>query len=99
MMSMACFFLAATVVLFVDGYEVKGIRLTSRIMLYLTGYIMRPAAATLWLVVTLYIVLRFNLKGLAVVSVLIVSCWIAWIMAVYESVVDEEEAKKDEAAR
>ncbi len=99
MMSMACFFLAATIVLFVDGFEVKGIRLTSRIMLYLTGYIMRPAAVTLWLVVTLYIVLRFNLKGLAVVSVLIVACWIAWIMAVYESVVDEGKVKKDEAAR
>lgn len=99
MMSMACFFLAALITLFIDGYKVNGIRLTSRIMLYLTGYIMRPAAATLWLVVTLYIVLRFGLKGLAVVSVLIVACWIAWIMAVYESVVDEEGAKKDEAAR
>lgn len=99
MMSMACFFLAATIVLFVDGFEAHGIRLTERIMLYLTGYIMRPAAATIWLIVTLYIVLRFNLKGLAVVSVLIVSCWIAWIMTVYESVVDEEEAEKDEAAR
>lgn len=99
MMSMTCFFLAATIVLFVDGFEAHGIRLTSRITLYMTGYIMRPAAATLWLVVTLYIVLRFQMKGLAVVGVLIVACWIAWIMAVYESVVDEEEAKKDEAAR
>ena len=98
-MSMACFFLAALITLFIDGYKVKGIRLTERIMLYLTGYVMRPAAATIWMVATLYIVLRFNLKGLAVVSVLIVACWIAWIMAVYESVVDEEEVKKDEAAR
>lgn len=97
-MSMACFFLAATVVLFVDGYEVKGIRLTSRVMLYFTGYVMRPAAATIWMVATLYIVLRFQMKGLAVVGVLIVACWIAWIMAVAESITDEE-VKKDEAAR
>ncbi len=98
MMSMACFFLAATIVLFVDGFEVKGIRLTSRIMLYLTGYIMRPAAATLWMVVVLYLVMKYQVKGLAVVSVLIVACWIAWIMAVAESITDEE-VKKDEAAR
>ncbi|WP_130849210.1 hypothetical protein [Intestinimonas timonensis] len=89
MMSMACFFLAATIVLFVDGFEVKGIRLTSRIMLYLTGYIMRPAAATLWMVVVLYLVMKYQVKGLAVVSVLIVACWIAWIMAVAESITDE----------
>ena len=98
MMSMACFFLAATIVLFVDGFEVKGIRLTSRIMLYLTGYIMRPAAATLWMVVVLYLVMKYQVKGLAVVSVLIVACWIAWIMAVAESIT-YEEVKKDEAAR
>ena len=98
MMSMACFFLAATIVLFVDGFEVKGIRLTSRIMLYLTGYIMRPAAATLWMVVVLYLVMKYQVKGLAVVSVLMVACWIAWIMAVAESITDEE-VKKDEAAR
>ena len=98
MMSMACFFLAATIVLFVDGFEVKGIRLSSRIMLYLTGYIMRPAAATLWMVVVLYLVMKYQVKGLAVVSVLIVACWIAWIMAVAESITDEE-VKKDEAAR
>lgn len=98
MMSMACFFLAATIVLFVDGFEVKGIRLTSRIMLYLTGYIMRPAAATLWMVVVLYLVMKYQVKGLAVVSVLIVACWIAWIMAVAESITDGE-VKKDEAAR
>ena len=98
MMSMACFFLAATIVLFVDGFEVKGIRLTSRIMLYLTGYIMRPAAATLWMVVVLYLVMKYQVKGLAVVSVLIVACWIAWIMAVAESITDEE-VKKDVAAR
>lgn len=98
MMSMPCFFLAATIVLFVDGFEVKGIRLTSRIMLYLTGYIMRPAAATLWMVVVLYLVMKYQVKGLAVVSVLIVACWIAWIMAVAESITDEE-VKKDEAAR
>lgn len=98
MMSKACFFLAATIVLFVDGFEVKGIRLTSRIMLYLTGYIMRPAAATLWMVVVLYLVMKYQVKGLAVVSVLIVACWIAWIMAVAESITDEE-VKKDEAAR
>lgn len=98
MMSMTCFFLAATIVLFVDGFEVKGIRLTSRIMLYLTGYIMRPAAATLWMVVVLYLVMKYQVKGLAVVSVLIVACWIAWIMAVAESITDEE-VKKDEAAR
>lgn len=97
-MSMACFFLAATIVLFVDGFEAHGIRLTGRIMLYLTGYVMRPAAATLWMVVVLYIVLRFQMKGLAVVCVLIVACWIAWIMAVAESITDEE-VKKDEAAR
>lgn len=64
MMSMACFFLAATIVLFVDGFEVKGIRLTSRIMLYLTGYIMRPAAATLWMVVVLYLVMKYQVKAL-----------------------------------
>ena len=98
MMSMACFFLAATIVLFVDGFEVKGIRLTSRIMLYLTGYIMRPAAATLWMVVVLYLVMKYQVKGLAVVSVLIVACWIAWIMAGAESITDEE-VKKDDAAR
>ena len=98
MMSMACFFLAATIVLFVDGFEVKGIRLTSRIMLYSTGYIMRPAAATLWMVVVLYLVMKYQVKGLAVVSVLIVACWIAWIMAVAESITDGE-VKKDEAAR
>ena len=93
MMSMACFFLAATVVLFVDGYEVKGIRLTSRVMLYFTGYVMRPAAATIWMVATLYIVLRFQMKGLAVVGVLIVACWIAWIMAVAESITRDEQNK------
>ncbi len=98
MMSMACFFLAALITLFIDGYKVNGIRLTSRIMLYLTGYIMRPAAATLWMVVVLYLVMKYQVKGLAVVSVLIVACWIAWIMAVAESITDEE-VKKDEAAR
>ena len=50
---------------------------------------MRPAAATLWMVVVLYLVMKYQVKGLAVVSVLIVACWIAWIMAVAESITDE----------
>ena len=98
MMSMACFFLAAFLVLIIDGYEAKGTRLTSRIMMYFTGYVMRPAASTIWLVVVLYLVMKYQVKGLAVVGVLIVACWIAWIMAVAESITDEE-VKKDEAAR
>ena len=99
MMNLACFALAAFLVLIADGFEIDGIRMPSWIMMHITGHIMRPAAATLWMIATLYIIMRFQLRGLLAVAILTVACWIAWVIAVGESVIYEEEAGKNEANR
>lgn len=99
MMNLACFALAALLTIFADGFEIDGIRMPSWIMMHFTGYIMRPAAATLWMIATLYIIMRFQLRGMVVVAILTVACWIAWAISVGESVIYEEEVKSNEANR
>lgn len=99
MMNLACFALAALITLYADGYEKDGVRLPSWIMMHFTGYIMRPAAATLWMIAMLWIIMRYQLRGLVVVVILTVACWIDWLIAFCESVIYEEEAGKNEANR
>ena len=99
MMNLACFALAALLTILADGYEKDGVRLPSWIMMHLTGYVMRPAAATLWMIATLWIIMRYQLRGIVVVVILTVACWIAWVIAVGESVIYEEEVGKNEADR
>ena len=99
MMNLACFALAALITLYADGYEKDGVRMPSWIMMHITGHIMRPAAATLWMIATLYIIMRFQLRGLLVVVILTVACWIAWVIAVGESVIYGEEVNPNEANR
>ena len=99
MMNLACFALAAFLVLIADGYEKDGVRLPTWVMMHFTGYIMRPAAATLWMIATLWIIMRFQLRGMVVVVILTVACWIAWAISVGESVIYEEEVKSNEANR
>ena len=99
MMNLACFALVALLAILFDGFEKDGIRLPSWVMMHITGHIMRPAAATLWMIATLYIIMRYQLRGIVVVVILTVACWIAWVIAVGESVIYEEEAGKNEANR
>lgn len=99
MMNLACFALAALITLYADGFEKDGVRLPTWVMMHFTGYIMRPAAATLWMIATLYIIMRYQLRGIVVVVILTVACWIAWVIAVGESVIYEEEVGKNEANR
>ena len=99
MMNLACFSLAAFLVLIADGYEKDGVRLPSWVMMHFTGHIMRPAAATMWMIATLYIIMRFQLRILVVVAILTVACWIAWGIAVGESVIYGEEGKSNEENR
>lgn len=99
MINLACFALAALLTIFADGFEIDGIRMPSWIMMHITGHIMRPAAATLWMIATLYIIMRYQLRGIVVVVILTVACWIAWVIAVGESVIYEEEVGKNEANR
>ena len=99
MMNLACFALAALITLFADGYEKDGVRLPTWVMMHFTGYIMRPAAATLWMIATLWIIMRYQLRGLLAVAILTVACWIAWVIAVGESVIYGEEGKSNEENR
>lgn len=99
MMNLACFALAALITLYADGFEKDGVRLPTWVMMHFTGHIMRPAAATLWMIATLYIIMRYQLRGLIVVVILTVACWIAWAISVGESVIYEEEGKSNEANR
>lgn len=99
MMNLACFALAAFLVLIADGFEKDGVRLPTWVMMHFTGYIMRPAAATLWMIAMLWIIMRYQLRGMVVVAILTVACWIAWVIAVGESVIYEEEVKSNEANR
>lgn len=99
MMNLACFALAAFLVLIADGFEKDGVRLPTWVMMHFTGYIMRPAAATLWMIAMLWIIMRYQLRGMVVVAILTVACWIAWVIAVGESVIYEEEVGKNEANR
>ena len=99
MMNLACFALAALLTIFADGFEKDGVRLPTWVMMHFTGHIMRPAAATLWMIATLYIIMRFQLRGLLAVAILTVACWIAWVIAVGESVIYGEEVGKNEANR
>ena len=52
MMNLACFALVALLAILFDGFEKDGIRLPSWVMMHITGHIMRPAAATLWMIAT-----------------------------------------------
>lgn len=99
MMNLACFALAALLTIFADGFEKDGVRLPTWVMMHFTGHIMRPAAATLWMIAMLWIIMRYQLRGLVVVVILTVACWIAWVIAVGESVIYEEEVNSNEANR
>lgn len=61
------------------------------IMYYFTGYLMTPAAATLWFAVCLWILLRFRLTGVIILLVLFLACRIAWIIALVEVINSEKK--------
>lgn len=70
------------------------------LMRYVTGYEMQPTMAVIWMTVLLYVIIRYDLRGLAVAGILTVACWIAWLIAFCESTIYEtEEGKANEANR
>lgn len=69
------------------------------LMRYVTGYEMQPTMAVIWMTTLLYVIIRYDLRGLAVAGILTVACWISWLIAFYESVIYEEEVKSNEANR
>ena len=70
------------------------------LMRYVTGYEMQPTMAVIWMTVLLYIIIRYDLRGLAVAGILTVACWIAWLIAFCEAVIHaKEEGKANEANR
>ena len=70
------------------------------LMRYVTGYEMQPTMAVIWMTTLLYVIIRFDLRGLAVAGILTVACWISWLIAFCESTIYEtEEVKSNEANR
>ena len=69
------------------------------LMRYVTGYEMQPTMAVIWMTTLLYVIIRYDLRGLVVAGILTVACWIAWAIAVGESVIYEEKVKSNEANR
>ena len=68
-------------------------------MRYVTGYEMQPTMAVIWMTVLLHVIIRYDLRGLAVAGILTVACWIAWLIAFCEAVIYEKEVKSNEANR
>lgn len=70
------------------------------LMRYVTGYEMQPTMAIIWMAVLLYVIIRYDLRGLAVAGILTVACWIAWLIAFCEyTIYETEEVKSNEANR
>lgn len=70
------------------------------LMRYVTGYEMQPTMSVIWMTVLLHVIIRYDLRGLAVAGILTVACWIAWLIAFCESTIYEtEEGKANEANR
>lgn len=103
--SLISFVLALVITLFADFFMMKPIKenyvpCPVWLMRYVTGYEMQPTMAVIWMTVLLYIIIRYDLRGLAVAGILTVACWIAWLIAFCESVIYEnEEVKSNEANR
>lgn len=97
--SLISFVLALVITLFADFFVTKPILETYVpcpvwLMRYVTGYEMQPTMAVIWMTVLLYIIIRYDLRGLAVAGILTVACWIAWLIAFCESVIYENEEMK-----
>lgn len=102
--SLISFVLALAITLFADFFVMKPIHETYVpcpvwLMRYVTGYEMQPTMAVIWMTVLLYVIIRYDLRGLAVAGILTVACWISWLIAFCESVIYEEEVKSNEANR
>lgn len=97
--SLISFVLALVITLFADFFVTKPIHETYVpcpvwLMRYVTGYEMQPTMAVIWMTVLLYVIIRYDLRGLAVAGILTVACWIAWLIAFCESVIYENEEMK-----
>lgn len=97
--SLISFVLALVITLFADFFVMKPIKenyvpCPVWLMRYVTGYEMQPTMAVIWMTVLLYVIIRYDLRGLAVVGILTVACWIAWLIAFCESVIYENEEMK-----
>lgn len=102
--SLISFVLALAITLFADFFVMKPIHeiyvpCPVWLMRYVTGYEMQPTMAVIWMTTLLYVIIRFDLRGLAVAGILTVACWISWLIAFCESVIYEEEVKSNEANR
>lgn len=102
--SLISFVLALAITLFADFFVTKPIHETYVpcpvwLMRYVTGYEMQPTMAVIWMTTLLYVIIRYDLRGLVVAGILTVACWIAWAIAVGESVIYEEKVKSNEANR
>lgn len=102
--SLISFVLALAITLFADFFVTKPIHETYVpcpvwLMRYVTGYEMQPTMAVIWMTTLLYVIIRYDLRGLVVAGILTVACWIAWVIAVGESVIYEEKVKSNEANR
>lgn len=103
--SLISFVLALAITLFADFFVMKPIHETYVpcpvwLMRYVTGYEMQPTMAVIWMTTLLYVIIRFDLRGLAVAGILTVACWISWLIAFCESTIYEtEEVKSNEANR
>lgn len=102
--SLISFVLALAITLFADFFVMKPIHETYVpcpvwLMRYVTGYEMQPTMAVIWMTTLLYVIIRYDLRGLAVAGILTVACWIAWLIAFCEAAIYEEEVKSNEANR
>ena len=103
--SLISFVLALVITLFADFFTMKPIKenyvpCPVWLMRYVTGYEMQPTMAVIWMTVLLYVIIRYDLRGLAVAGILTVACWIAWLIAFCEATIYEtEEVKSNEANR
>lgn len=103
--SLISFVLALAITLFADFFVMKPIHeiyvpCPVWLMRYVTGYEMQPTMAVIWMTTLLYVIIRFDLRGLAVAGILTVACWISWLIAFCESTIYEtEEVKSNEANR
>ena len=70
------------------------------LMRYVTGYEMQPTMAVIWMTTLLYVIIRYDLRGLAVSGILTVSCLIAWLIAFCEyTIYETEEVNSNESNR
>lgn len=61
------------------------------VMYCFTGYMMAPAAATVWFASCLFILMELQLKGLLVLFILFLACRIAWFIAFAECIIYDEK--------